>query len=163
MNRYILDTKFFIIARGYYPDTFPSFWEKLSEAVNQKIVSSVSEVKKEIENYGGQQQHLLDWMNRHQSIFGRPSKAEQVEVSEIMTHFPSSLPEEKQLNNNHWADPFIIAKARHLKATVVTGEQSAKDKKGEVYSIVKIPDICDELEIRWISPQEFLKEQKWRF
>lgn len=163
MSHYVLDTGFFVVARGYYPDKLSSFWEKFSEAVNQNIVSSVSEVKKELRNYEGPQKHLLDWINRYENIFGRPNKEEQAKVSEIMRQFPNSLPERDRLHNNNWADPFIIARAWYLKATVVTGEVSAKDNKGKVHSFVKIPDICDELKIRWISPEKFLKEQNWKF
>jgi len=90
---YILDTRLFVITREYYPDIFPSFWEKLTEAVNKNTVSSVSEVSKEINKFGGPQKHLLTWINKHQNIFSRPSEGEQYKLRKIMSIFPDSLPE----------------------------------------------------------------------
>ena len=171
---YVLDTGFFILIRGYYPDTFPSFWEKISEMAsceNETLfqrtdingISSVYEVKEEIKSYGGKQKHLLDWINVHKYIFKRPSEEEQSRVRDIMTRFSEAIPEKKQLLGGFWADPFIIARAWHLGATVVTREHSLKNKDGEVEKFVKIPDICDILKIRCISPQKFMIEQEWKF
>ena len=171
---YILDTRFFVLMRNYYPDTFPSFWEKIDDMASHEEknlfrqtdineVSSVYEVKREIGDYGGEQKHLWKWINDHKFIFTRPSKEEQERVRDIMTRFPEAIPEKKQLLGGFWADPFIIARAWHLGATVVTGEQSLRNKKGKVNKLVKIPDICDILEIRCISPEIFMAEQKWKF
>ena len=43
MNQYVLDTGFFVVSRGYYEKTFPSFWEKLDELIDKKILSSVDQ------------------------------------------------------------------------------------------------------------------------
>lgn len=161
--QYILDTGFFVLARDYYPETFPSFWEKLDQAVEKHIVSSVKEVKKEIEKYGGGQDHLLQWIKMH-DIFPNPSKEEQESLIEIMKRFPQALPRRKQSDNAPWADPFVIAKAWQSSATVVTREQP--DKLRDIYPnnpIVKIPDICQTLGVRWMPPQEFMQEQDWSF
>ena len=160
---YVLDTGFFVLARGYYPDTFPSFWEKLTEAANENIVSSVSEVSKEIKAYGGSQDHLLAWIARHTTIFKYPNEEEQQKLRKIMQLAHKALPEKKLLSNKAWADPLVIAKAWSLEATVVTRETSAKNNKGEVDKPIKIPDICEALQIRCLSPQAFMKEQKWSF
>ena len=66
---FILDAGFLIITRKYYREVFPSFWIKMDEASKNKSVYSVSEVRKEIENYGGEQEHLLSWINKHKNFF----------------------------------------------------------------------------------------------
>ncbi len=157
---YVLDTGFFVVARGYYPDTFPSFWEKLGDAVAENIVSSVREVKNEIEKYGGEQEHLLNWVKAHPAVFERPDEEEQGRIREVMRRFPGSLPEKKQAGGNPWADPFVIARAWRLGATVVTGEKSTGDTKGKS---IRIPDVCDELGVKHTSPEGFMRAQGWRF
>ena len=80
---FILDTGFFVVARQYYSEVFPSFWVKMGEAVHKMSVYSVSEVKREIEEYGGKQKHLLRWVNQHKNLFPRPSDREQLCLKKI--------------------------------------------------------------------------------
>ena len=64
----------------------------------------------------------------------------------------------------NWADPFVIAKAMDMSGTVVTREIPAKkDKAGMVQGAFKIPDVCQNFSIPCISPEEFMKKQKWVF
>jgi len=160
---YVLDTGFFVVARYYYRATFPSFWVKLSEAANENIISSADEVRDEVENYGGAQEHLVSWIKENKPIFEPLDDAEQEKLRQVMSLFPQALSKSKQSGGGPWADPLVIARALNLNATVVTGEKSAKDKKGHVPSLVKIPDICDKLKVRWINPEGFLREMGWSF
>lgn len=167
-NHYVLDSRFFILARDYYPETFPSFWGKFNTAVQSGIISSVKEVRNEIEYYKGEQQYLLDWIKKNQGVFERPDTEEQKKVTEIMERFPFSLPRKKQLKGEFWADPFVVARAFAQKAIVVSSEKPAKiekDKKGnkKIHHLHKIPNICEELGVQCITPQKFMAEQKWRF
>ena len=134
MSHYILDTGFFIMSREYYPNTFPAFWEKMEEAVNSNLISSVTEVKKEIEQYGGEQSHILEWCSTNKRIFTDPTKEEQNNLLEIfeIKSFQALVGKKATLKGKPAADPFLIAKAMAIpESIVVTTEQHAKrDKKG---------------------------------
>ena len=53
-------------------------------------------------------------------------------------------------------DPFVIAVARVKNLTVITGENAT----GNI-AIPRIPDVCDDLGIRWLRMLDFFREQKW--
>lgn len=166
-EHYVLDTGFFVVSRTYYPGTFPSFWKKLNNAASMGIISSVDEVKKEIESYGGEQDHLLRWMKLNKYIFTEPSAKEQDYIRQIFlkADFSELIGKRDFLKNKPSADPFVIAKARVAKnGIVVTKELPAKkDKKGNRQGAPKIPDICAHFEVQCITPQRFMEKQKWRF
>ena len=162
---FIPDTGFFVVARQYYSEVFPSFWVKMGEAVHKMSVYSVSQVKREIKNYGGKQKHLLKWVNQHENLFPLPSDHEQLCVKKIFGE-PKfrEAGEKKILMGGNWADPFVIAKAMDMSGTVVTREIPAKkDKAGMVQGAFKIPDVCQNFSIPCISPEEFMKKQQWVF
>ena len=164
---FILDTGFFIVAREYYSEVFPSFWEKMNQAARTKCICSVSEVKREIENHGGKQEHLLAWIDEHESLFLHPSIYEQEFVKKIyrVAELRNSLNIQKKILKGHrFADPFVIAKAKIANGAVVTRELRAKaDRTGKAQGIPKIPDVCQKFSVRCISPEEFMKEQRWVF
>lgn len=49
-NCYLMDTSFFVTCRSYYHDNFPSFWNKMNEAVLVGKISSVKVVQRELES-----------------------------------------------------------------------------------------------------------------
>ena len=165
---YVLDAGFFTQSRLYYPNTFPSFWEKLDELVVSRDISSVSEVKKEIKNYGGEQEHMLEWIEQNKDIFTKPSEEEQEEVRRIFYEVPifrNLINKKNILKGDPTADPFVIAKAMIIEGgRVVTSEKpEKKDKKGNIQGPPKIPGVCSHFEIPCITPQQFMEEQKWTF
>ena len=80
MMHYVLDTGFFVQSREYYPEVFPSFWYNLTKSRQDSQVSSVHEVFQEVENYAGNQEHVLEWIRSKKEIFTKPTAAEQEEV-----------------------------------------------------------------------------------
>lgn len=165
MNKYVLDTGFFVNARVYYSSVFGSFWEKLDEAVSNGSIHSVDEVRKEIEKYGGSQEHLLEWMRSHRHVFSIPQdENEERYIRDILTIESFQKSGEKQIRSgSFWADPFVIAKAKHINGAVVTSEISATSSSGKMHGSIKIPDVCEMLHIRCISSEEFMNEQNWQF
>lgn len=158
-KHYVLDTGFFIFARRLYPSVFPSFWKDLDEAVKKGIVSPVHAVMQEIESYRGEQGHLLEWIRTNGHIFTLPSEEEQEKIKAMIYYYPDSHIDKKIKNYHYWADVWLIAKAWHLNATLVTTEKSGKDRNQEA----KIPYICDKLGIRCIGIEEFMLEMGWRY
>ena len=167
MSHYILDTGFFIVIREYYPNTFPAFWEKMEEAVNSNLISSVTEVRREIERYKGYQPHILEWCSTNKRIFTDPTEEEQNNLREIfkIKDFQALVDKKATLKGGPLADPFLIAKAMAKpESIVVTREQHAKkDKKGNQQGPLQIPDVCQHFGVEVVSPREFLEREKWQF
>ena len=165
MKKYVLDTRFFINVRTHYPSIYVSFWEALNEAAENGSLCSVDEVKKEIEQYGGKQEHLLEWVKTHKHVFTKPQEDEQKHVARIFGLESFQILGKKQINSGApWADPFIIAKAMQIDGTVVTEELPAKkDNKGKAQALMKIPDVCKEFGVPCVSIEQFMKDQGWQF
>lgn len=163
---YILDTGFFIIIRDYYPNAFPAFWEKMDQAVGSNLISSVKEVKKELEQYGGKQEHLLKWIKDHEKIFTNPTSEELNKVRQIfeVPEFQNLIDKKKRLGGGPCADPFVIAKAMKENAVLISREKpAARNKKGELQGSVKIPDVCKNFNIVCLSPEKFMEKEGWIF
>lgn len=75
-NYYVMDTGFFYNVQHYYPETFPSFWEKMDEAIFKNEISSVKEVRNELERYI-KHPDLLKWTKNNRHIFTISSSEEQ--------------------------------------------------------------------------------------
>ena len=168
MTQYILDTGFFVLIRDYYPRTFPSFWAGIDSLVQANTISSVHMVRKEIENYGGEQEHLLSWVKENRSIFTKPTPIEMGKVKDIFAEegFQNLIDRKARLRNKPVADPFLIAKAIVVKAVVVTKELPARrDRNGNAQEQpkIKIPDVCAYFSVPCISPREFMEAQNWKF
>ena len=163
--KYVLDTGFFIYSRQYYPDVFEGFWDKMNEAVTSEIISSVDEVREELETFGGEQEYLLNWIQDNKYIFSEPNMNEQDFIRQIFSihDFKNLITHKETLKGKPQADPFVIAKAKINNATVVTTELLSKpDTHGNKHKF-KIPDICEHFKISCVTPEEFMKKENWVF
>jgi len=159
---YVLDTGFFVDSRVYYSGTLPSFWNKMDAAASQSVVSSVKEVRKELERYQGDQGHILNWMKNHRHIFTAPSATEQDRILEILAvpEFQGLVNNKQILKGNPAADPFVIAKAWAIGGVVVTTEIL---DTGKSTPRIKIPNVCERFKIRYMHPEQFMKAEGWQF
>ncbi len=153
---YVMDTNFFHNVQHYYPETFPSFWENIDEAILGEKISSVKEVRNELERYI-KCPDLLEWINNNGHIFTIPSYEEIEIVRQILT-VPGfrNLIHAKNLRNG-WpaADPFVIAKAWETGAVVVTEEHRKKEGR--------IPDVCEYFKVKCMNAKGFMKNEGWMF
>lgn len=158
-NCYVMDTGFFHNVQHYYPETFPSFREEMNEAIFKNGISSVKEVRNELERYI-KHSDLLEWIKNNKHIFTIPSSEEINKVRQILA-IPKfwNLIHAKNLRNG-WpaADPFLIAKAWIINGVVVTMETFASGKKSP-----KIPDVCKHFGVRCTTPEGFMKSECWKF
>ena len=154
---YVMDTGFFVTCRSYYHENFPSFWNKMNEAVIVGKISSVKEVQKELENYGGEQEHLLNWIERHEHIFTDPTLEELDKTREIfkIPKFLKIVKNQARMQEKPVAVPFVIAKAWETRATLVTEESRKKEGK--------IPDVCEYFGVKCMNTEEFMKNEGWKF
>jgi len=58
------------------------------------------------------------------------------------------------------ADPWVIAHALYENATVVTKEEKVTAINS---NRIKIPNVCDEMGIKWINDFQFIEEMNIKF
>lgn len=156
--KYVFDTGVFIdIFRHYYRDQFPSFWEQFDSAVRDERIVSTREVFKELEQVADD---ALVWAKRHRAgVFPEPRAEEMEFVAKIFSghpHFQQLVQQKKRLEGGPCADPFVIAKAKTERRTVVTTEKRRPDS-------ARIPNICDEYKIVCVNLEKFMREEGWKF
>lgn len=163
MPIYVLDTNFFIQAhRAYYPlDVVPSFWDKLKQLADDGKVISIDKVREEI--YHGNDE-LTDWCktNLPENFFrstiepGSIEKYRQVvqwTTSKAEHYNQEAIDEFMEAKN---ADAFLISFAMEdaSNRVLVTYEVSQPNRKNRI----KIPEPCQELQVRFIKPLDMLRE-----
>ncbi len=154
---YVFDTNCFIVIGHYYPEQFPSFWEKFNQTVESDKIISVREVRRELD-INAAEDHLIKWIKLHKNIFVTPSPAVMRLVNEIFSvpHFEASLPDRTRLGSTPFADPFVIAQAKAMNYCVVTQE----NKKPNA---ARIPNICEHFDVDWTNLQGFMEREGWTF
>ena len=154
---YVFDTSSFSVIGNYYPEQFPTFWEKFDRAVADGTITSVREVRRELEVYTPYP-HLSDWVKDHRHIFLLPSPVEMQFVSGIFSipHFQTLVDGKNRLLGQPCADPFIIAKAKVINSCVITQEIRKPNA-------AKIPNVCEHFGVDCTNLQGFMEREGWRF
>ncbi len=152
---YVFDSGPFItVFNHYYPDNFPSFWEKFNHYVQDGDIVSVRSVKTELSNRGDA---LSDFVKKH-DIFTTPTDEETAFVATIFAnkHFTNLISQKAILLGKEIADPYVIAKAKIADACVVTQEKLKPNA-------AKIPNVCDHFKIPCVDLEGFMKREGWTF
>jgi hypothetical protein len=167
MNKYIVDTNFFIQAhRSIYPiDVVQSFWLKVKSLSQRGIIVSIDKVKKEIYDNSTHEDELKLWCdaNLPQDFFIDTDIALQNYISivnwtnSMSYHYTPTAVEE--FLQTDLADPWIIALAMNKNWTIVTYEKSQPERKNKI----KIPEVCNHFNIRHIDTIQMFRELKERF
>ena len=156
--KYVFDTNSLSsILKFYYPARFPSFWEKFNDMLAGEKICSVREVYHELNNRF-EKGELKIFTNQNKDFFSEPIRSEQEFLKKIFSEpqFQESLSKKKRLKGEAFADPFIIAKAETLDATVVTEEKHKENS-------VRIPNICEHFNIDCCNLEQFLVKEDWCF
>lgn len=154
---YVFDTNAFSqLFHSYYPGRFPSLWEQFHQLVKDGAITSTREAAREIED--DRVAALRDWAKVHKELFPAPTVDEALFVSQIFSvpHFQLVIEQKKLLKGGKNADPFIVARAKLLEATVITME-------GEPKNGAKIPNICRYFDIPCSSLEGFMELEGWEF
>ena len=154
---YVFDTSSFIVLGHYFPERFPSFWEKFEYAVATHLVVSCREVLRELEGRGNKE-HLEKWIGRNKSLFAPPTSEESQFVSQIFSvpHFLQLVSEQQRLKGVPVADPFVIASANVRNGCVVTEEVKKP-------SAARIPNVCEHFSIPCTNLDGFMQANRWTF
>jgi hypothetical protein len=161
MSLFLLDSNIFIEAKNRYYgfDFCPAFWDFLDREIDKTTILTIKEVYNEL-SHGGDD--LANWIKeRKDSPFFIPFDDEdtQKEFAKIAQYVVSNFSQAEANKFLDVADPWLIAKAKVLGATIVTQEvlAPANTKK------VKIPNICVHFGVKYINPFDMLKSLEARF
>lgn len=152
-NLYCLDTSAIVESwwRLYPPDSFPSFWEKLDEAIDYGQFITPAIVLDELKR---KDDDIYEWARRHQGFF-IPLGAELQSVqTDIINRFPRLT---MQVKNRSLADPWVIALAQIKQCPVVSMENPGSNNKP------RIPDVCRHLGIGHIYVVDLIRDLGWKF
>lgn len=147
---YIFDTCAWIGAwkERYSIDRFPDLWGKFSELIASGEIRSVQKVREEIHS----PQDLVDWLEKHESLYLPRSQAEEYLTSEIINSKDGKRLITRKRPDP--ADPHVIARAEIEEWTVVTQEGVGGNG---------IPAVCEKRGVKCINLIDFFREQGWRF
>ena len=164
MKKYLIDTNIYIDSydRYYRNEFFPTYWEHLSNILNEHVI-----IPKIVKDEITKSPWFQDWLNRHYTDNYLNHKDYSEQWQAVLNFVQScGLYKESALTNQDkgWADentadPWIIAMAKEMHLTIVSEEQKIPNLgQGVKVRVAKIPDICEKLNVRCITRNEFFGE-----
>ncbi len=158
-QKYCLDTNFFIEAwnKYYSPDFCSEYWEIIDELAKQGIVFIAQEVKKEIDKGDD---NLKNWLKDKHYIVKPIDENVQLNLKKIYAKDKSHQYLANNIKNRSIADPWVIAHAMSENAVVVTKEYLSRSNNPQK---IKIPDVCENMNVKWINDFDFIKEVNIKF
>ena len=158
--RYLLDANTYIQAKNQYygMDICPAYWDWLDQQFEKGIIASVNMIGRELREGNDE---LAEWVrDRPGHFISNDDKPTQDTFADIAQSVMAGdyNPGDRD-NFLAKADPWIIAKAKMLGATVVTHESVVAPNARKV----KIPNICQQFEVSCLNTFQFLRELKARF
>lgn len=156
---YCIDANVLIQAwqKYYSPNFCPTYWETLNHLGTKKRIFIAELVYEEIVRTD-------DDLSRWLKASNIPVRKIDEPVTKCLQAIYSNNPLHKNLVDNvksrSLADPWVIAHAINEKAVVVTKEE----KITAIGSTkIKIPNVCDNMGIRWINDFELISELGIKF
>ncbi|WP_300494585.1 DUF4411 family protein [uncultured Methylophaga sp.] len=158
--KYLLDSNTYIQAKNqYYGMEFcPGYWDWLDTMFASGEVCSIDFIGKELKEGNDK---LSGWVKQRSGHFIKHDDAETQEEFTVIVNFVMSqdfIPANRDAFLAK-GDPWLIAKAKTLGATLVTHEATVSPATKKV----KIPNICQQFNVRCISTFDLLNELKPKF
>lgn len=154
--KYLLDTNVFIEAKNrYYAfDICPGFWDWMDHIVAGGDVLSITMVRDEL--LKGRDE-LAEWVvSRKDAPWFRPLDSVQTQQNFVQVagwvQAADFRPPAKNLFLSG-ADPWLVAKAASIGATVVTHEVAEPNAKKRV----PLPNVCDAFGVPWVNTFDVLR------
>jgi hypothetical protein len=153
-DTYSFDTSAIINGRRdiFKPTTFGPIWDAIEDMIRSGQVQAVDEVKRELKRKSDE---ANAWAKRCSNMFVPLSREVQLSTREILAAHPRLLGQGGGPRNG--ADPFVIALAHARGGTVVTQETPRNINKP------RIPDVCIDMGIPWMTLPDFVDAQGWTF
>lgn len=166
--QYVIDTSILVeISERYYPEVFPSLWDKIYELIENETIVSLVEVQKELDKGKFSKEWGLVHVNSGKKFFKDFEGDEILGIMEIIeldcytekfkdkNDKVTTLEDEWGIYSEVVADPLLICHGLYHDSTVVTMENPSKGHN--------IPHVCYELDVRCIGLKEFLMENEFKF
>lgn len=158
---YIIDTSSLTQAhRGHYPfDIFISFWNFIRDRI---LVGDIILTERVLSEIKRGKDALLDWVENEipsglimeitsdENILNQYGTLMQWSISQPQ-FLPIAISDFADFDN---ADPWIVATALSINGIVVSQAVSAPDSRRNI----KIPDVCNQFQVRHISTIDLLRE-----
>lgn len=158
-NKFCLDANVLIQAwqKYYNPKFCPDYWNVLIELGHQQIIFIPEVVYQEIVRT---EDDLSAWLKASKIPIKKITEPVTICLKEIYSSNPIHQNLIDNTRSRSLADPWVIAHAMHENATVVTKEE----KVTALNSIkIKIPNVCDNMGIRWINDFNLVDELNIKF
>ena len=97
---YVLDNSSLIVLfNHFYPDRFPTLWEKFDKLMLDNKILLVREIYNEISRYHSKENRLVQWAKDNRELFLQPSDEEMEFIRQIFSvnHFQSLVERKKIL------------------------------------------------------------------
>jgi len=160
MSQYCLDSNVFIQAEmgPYGMDIVPAFWDFLDKKTDEGIIYSSIMVYNELKIGTSE---LSKWVKNRKDngLFVNPSESVQNKYTEIANYTYTNYRQEQAEIFLEGADPWIIAHSKSNNSTVVTHESLV----GPESKKVKIPNICNQFDVKYINSYDMLRTLNARF
>ena len=156
---YCLDANVLIQAwqKYYSPELCPGYWDNLNELGNRGRIFIPNAVKDEIIRA---EDDLSNWLKQSNIPVRQITEPVTVALQNIYTADPKHKFLVDNTKARSLADPWIIAHSIVEDATVVTKEEKVTQLSSKR---IKIPNVCDNMKVRWINDFQFLREVGIRF
>jgi hypothetical protein len=149
---YIIDASTWITAgRRHPPDIFVALWQRLDAGIKDGSLRSPEEVRHELERG---EDNLAQELRKRGDVFVLLDAAQMTAVREVQAQTPLAVDE----GERNRADAFVVALARTVNGTVVTGERPRRAATAPH----KIPDACQHFGVPCLGWFEFLREVGWQ-
>ena len=145
--KYVWDTGPFIRLSVLDPDVFVSVYAAVGDMLTDGTIVSCKAVFDEIDDKSGV---LKAWCTRYKSAFTRPGLEEQLLVRDMLDKYQYLLKQQDIVQGKQVADPFVIARGKHLGVTVVTTERFKPNAQ-------KIPNVCKHYDVESCDLMGFFK------
>jgi len=155
-NKYCLDANVLIQAwqKYYNPKFCPDYWKVLIELGKSGKIFIPELVYEEIVRT---EDDLSKWLKTSKIPIAKISEPITKHIRKILKDYPLLVDNTK---SRSLADPWVIAHALSENATVVTKEEKVTALNSKK---IKIPNVCDNIGIRWINDFQFIEELEIKF
>jgi hypothetical protein len=156
----LLDANTYIQAKNQYygMDICPAYWDWLDLQFGEGIIASVDMIGRELRDGNDE---LAKWVRDRPGHFisNDDEPTQRIFVDIVQSVMDGAFNAGHRDNFLAKADPWIIAKAKTLGATVVTHEAAVAPNARKV----KVPNICRDFEVSCLNTFQFLRELNARF
>ena len=159
VNKYCLDANVLIQAwqKYYNPKFCPDYWSVLIELGRQNRIFIPELVYEEIVRT---EDDLSRWVKTSRLPVLTITEAVTICLQKIYAYSPVHKNLVDNTKARSIADPWVIAHAMSENATVVTKEEKVTALSS---TRIKIPNVCDNMSIRWMNDFDFVHELGMKF